>query len=469
MMDWEKLLAEETLRPRSAAADDRCHFEKDWDRIVFSAPFRRLQDKTQVIPLPQQDFVHTRLTHSLETSAVGRSLGLRVANKLTSRHSNSKHSHLNQHFKKIPIILSAACLAHDIGNPPFGHSGESAISAFFSSPSNNFLLEGLDSDQILDFTNFEGNANGFKLLKDSPQLGLTCAVLATFTKYPVCAAFGFNKSDVRTKKYGLFTCDLPDYAAIASSLGIPAQTNGWYRHPLAFLTEAADDICYRIVDFEDGLKMNLITYQEFEESLLQVTSTERADQTREAMSKNDWSKNEKASYLRAVAIGSLISEVSDVFIDMEEEIRRGSLTKDLISMTSDRTRKALEIIQLKTKEKVYRCEKVLQIESAGFEVLGGLLAKFTDAVANLDRKTHVKDREKLMILLPTQFLHPLLRRTSMEETLEFWRSSVWKESWSSDPGVRYTTLLNICTFVAGMTDSYALTMFRRLKGIEMPI
>lgn len=446
-MDWARLLSFDRPDSASGSRDPlRNDFEKDHDRIVFSSAFRSLQDKTQVVPLPEHDFVHTRLTHSLETSCVGRSLG-----KIAAEHLLHEYPELQKRGLEhgdLGSIVAAACLAHDIGNPPFGHSGEKAIGAHFSDGAGKGLKERIGEGQAWkDLTHFEGNANGFRILTRAEGSGneapaLTAATLGAFTKYP-CPSDRPEGDHVARKKFGFFRSDEETFTRVAEALNLKAfeDGRGWFRHPLAYLVEAADDICYSVIDLEDGLRAGLVPPDKGESLLKELIGNEELDESRlHSLPEGDpqW------SYLRAKAINVLVQDVAQAFIEQEEAIRNGELKKGLMDVVE--RGKTLEEIEALSFERIYRSRKVLEIEAAGFEVLGGLLERFIPAsLSALDGKPDSREKKTLELL-------PRGLRNAPEGT--------------EDPV--YERVLDICSFVSGMSDSYALSLFRKLKGIELP-
>jgi dGTPase len=456
-MQWSTLFSEARPGDRQArtATEDRTNFERDFDRVVFSSAFRRLQDKTQVIPLPDNDFVHTRLTHSLEVSCVGRSLGKMVGKTIIDRHNLKVH---NLHQSDFGAVVATAALAHDIGNPPFGHSGESAISDYFLN-GNGKRFQGLINDAALwaDLVNFEGNANGFRLLTNYSTnsgggISLTYTTLAAFSKYPTQALKIGEAHNGRgsQKKYGYFQAERDMFRQIFTALEIdPLQQTdyAWLRHPLAFLVEAADDICYRIIDFEDGLRMHLIDAQEGTNLLKAVAGT-KYDANRFAGISGE---REQWGYLRAICIARLIDDTVQIFLDQEQEILTGKFDHPLLDVIDAGVRDELKAIGKLSVKNIYKSKSVLEIEAAGFNVVAELLDLFITAV--IDKHTHGDNlrrkkpySEKILSILPDQFNHP-----------------------GEDRGYDlYIRILRICEFVAGMTDSFAVTLYRRLKGIELP-
>ncbi len=439
-MDWNMLLKPCRLGYEGEEIkknNDRSVFQSDYDRIIFLAAFRRLQRKTQVIPFPETDVIHTRLTHSLEAASVGRSLGTIVGNNLNINGIEAW---------ELGSLVSTASLSHDIGNPPLGHSGEKAIAEFFESPRGMEIMDGLTEKQKFDFSNFEGNAMGFHLITYSnPKLtiitggqNLTYPTLATFTKYPRAFMKNPNETLISEKKAGLFSCDFDIYKKIALELGIPLKDNGeaWVRHPLAFLTEAADDICYRIIDLEDGYKHGLISYNDVLDCLIQIFDNNPKKDSLDNLKKLLDNKT-RIGYLRAKSINSLIYQVADIFMKKEQELLKGEFDKPLCELIP--SYKLLEKIKTIVEEKIYRYKPVLQIEAAGFQVLPGLLDTFLSSVMN--SKKH--SSKKILSLIPDEYI------------LDY-------------KNYKYDTILSITSYVAGMTDDYAIDTYRNLKGIQLP-
>lgn len=453
-MQWSSLFSEARLsdkNPQRRSTPDRTNFERDFDRVVFSSAFRRLQDKTQVIPLPESDFVHTRLTHSLEVSCVARSLGKTVGKEIIARYN------LDLHPSDFGAICATAALAHDIGNPPFGHSGESSISNYFVN-GNGVKYKTLINDEVkwADLTSFEGNANGFKLLTNYNEasggnINLTFSTLAAFTKYPTRSHklpehAELLKGKVSQKKYGYFQSEAELFARIYSHLEIDQLTPyAWRRHPLAFLVEAADDICYRIIDFEDGIRIGLIDFERGAELLKGVVSSDFDAARYESIT----DKSEKIAWLRAKAINTLIIHTTQLFLDLEKSFLDGSLDKSLTDLLPPEVNEPLGKILKLSIDNVYRSRGVIQIEAAGFNVVAELLDVFITAV--LDHQEHGDDlkkkrpfSDKVIRLFPAQFIQ------------------------KQDADV-YLRILRVCEFVAGMTDTYAVSLYRKLKGIELPM
>jgi len=454
-MDWNKLLcSDQTGNARSPIdqkEEGRDQFQRDFDRIIFSTAFRRLNGKTQVVPFPTSDHTHTRMVHSLETASVGRSLGYLVGSKIISKHKIKKDITPYD----FACLLAAACLAHDIGNPPLGHSGEAAISHFFQNISEEYFNNQTEDIKLFydsplsnELKSFNGNAMGFRLLTYTSKaesnlvggMGLSYATLGTFTKYPY--TLRLSKDD----KYGFFTADRDVFASIAEKLGlIQMDSSKWCRHPLAFLVEAADDICNRIMDFEDGYDRGLLSFSEIERIFKSILNLRREELTHY---KENVEEKTKIKYLRARVINKLISQVIKHFIKCEDGILNGKYDGELIREI--KASKQLEEIYKLSSEKIYSDSSVVQIEAAGFKVLPGLLTSFfhpalmnTDNDSNENHKKYdsrsKKDR-KLRSLIPS----PYLSGETQEEKI-----------------------LNIVQYVACMTDWFAVDTFRRIEGIEI--
>ena len=455
-MDWDTLLTDFRIgREPEKQYERKPHrppWQTDFDRITFSSAFRRLQDKTQVFPLSSSDYVRTRLTHSMEVSAVGKSLGSLVGFFIR----DEKKALGNTHPLEVGQIVSAATLAHDIGNPPFGHSGENSIRGWFKNSKTVDEYRGQFSDnECSDFENYEGNAQGFRVLarlqmyRDSGGMQLTAATLAAFAKYPAQSppANGKRKYDgASTKKFGFFQSDQDLFKLVANRTGLiarEAEPNCWCRHPLAFVVEAADDICYRIVDLEDGFRQKLISYKRVEELIASVLN----DQSKMDRIAREDDEDTKVDIMRSIAIGCAIDEVAIAFDSNYAAIMAGTFDKPLLS---DRSRlfHAFEAIKGEQKSTVYKNHRVLRVEATGFRVIAGLLEPFTRAVFDCVKfgENAPPESAKLFELIPTQFIgkdrkpHP-------------------------NP---YECILRIVDFICGMTDSYALELYRNISGISVP-
>ena len=447
MMKWKELLSSRRLGEKNEVKDSsevRSAFEADYDRIIFSRPFRNLQDKTQVFPLPDQDFVHTRLTHSLEVSSVARSLGKSVGQRLIQKYPEL------QSFSPSDFgaITGAAALAHDVGNPPFGHSGETAISDYFKFNQNaKKIKELLSVQEWADLTHFEGNAQGFRLLTRNQRQGLklTMATLAAFTKYPCPSHFEErDKSKKSQKKYGYFQSEKALFEELAGELGL-LNAGGhepvYSRHPLAFLVEAADDICYSIIDLEDGFGLGLTTFDQARDFLANILEDKYQP---EKLTKIP-SDKEKIGVLRAVAINQLIGQCTEAFMKYEEEILVGHFDKALTDLIP--ASPVLEGISSFSIKNIYQSRQVLEKEVVGFEVISGLLDSFVNAVY---RRQYEKERysgleKSVYRLLPEDLVYKI----------------------ENEANTIYETIILVTDFISAMTDSSALKLYRIIKGIEL--
>jgi dGTPase len=439
-MDWNQLLSTKRLGAdtsnQSPAPEDRTQFQRDYDRIIFSSPFRRMQNKTQVFPLPEHIFVHNRLTHSLEVASVGRSLGNLLSERLSVKYPD------NQLIHEIGTIVSAACLAHDLGNPPFGHSGEAAISNFFVSGNGQKFQPKLSEGEWKDFTHFDGNANAFRTLthqfngKREGGFALTYSTLASIVKYP------FESVKAKKQKFGYFQSDKNNYLKIAKELGIEKrEDDSYFRHPLVYLVEAADDICYQIMDLEDAFKLGILSYTTIKELFLNFYDTEKEasrlkgiNETLQTVS----DKNEQISYLRAGVIGKLIYSCNRIFETHEIAVMKGDFNGSLIDYLPAVQSGAMKNVQQLSRADIYGHRSVVEIEIAGYKIIGTLLEEFVEALMTAENKYS----QKILSLLPDQY----------------------KTNEDSD----YYKIQSIIDFVAGMTDVFALDLYRKIKGISLP-
>lgn len=443
MMQWEKLLSlkrqgDTSKRLRIDQDDTRLGFEVDYDRIIFSSAFRGLQDKTQVIPLSKTDFVHTRLTHSLEVSVVGRSLGRLVGKKILEKYPYLKEIH-GYEANDFGAIVAAAALAHDIGNPPFGHSGEKAIGEYFAIGNGKKFKEFLSEKEWQDLVDFEGNANGFSVLTSSRpgiegSLRLTYAVLGAFMKYPKESFPKKPTPHIYDKKYGFFQTDKTFFQEVAQELGlIPNKSGndiGYMRHPLAFLVEAADDICYTIIDFEDGINLGLISedyaLEYFIKLVKDTIDTKKFNQLT--------TKEDRISYLRALAIGNLIQDAVRLFIENEEKMLTGEFTTSLLEKSKYKAQ-IDDIIKISVKN-IYQSKEVIEKELTGYAVINNLLDKFITAYNNQYEGNSSNYDRLLLKILPE------------------------KHNYEKDN--LYERLLHICHFVSLLTDGKALLLSKNI-------
>ena len=440
MMDWRKLISakrfgmEEFHEERQ---ENRSEFQRDYDRLIFSAPFRRLQNKTQVFPLPGSIFVHNRLTHSLEVSCVGRSLGNDVSKAILSRQPELQDSFLPE----IGSIVSAACLAHDLGNPPFGHSGEKAISTFFSEGKGQFLKEQLLPVEWDDLTHFEGNANAFRLLTHQFEgrrkggFAMTYSTLASIVKYPFSSSLAGKKS-----KFGFFISEEKGFQRIATELGLiqlSEQPLKYARHPLVYLVEAADDICYQMMDIEDAHKLKILTTEETKELLLSYFTEERQAHIRRTFSIVS-DTNEQIAYLRSSVIGLLIKECTRIFLEHEADILAGNFADPLIKKISERPALAYKHCSEVSFSKIYCSRDVLDIELAGFQVISTLLELMIDAVTSPNKA----------------YSQLLINRVSGQYNIK--------------APVLYERIQAVLDYISGMTDVFALDLYRKINGNSLP-
>ncbi len=444
-MKWETLLSlkrfgDSHKRIRKEQDETRLGFEVDYDRVIFSSNFRSLQDKTQVIPMSETDFVHTRLTHSLEVSVVGRSLGRQVGKKVLEKHPHLEHT-LGYKFNDFGAIVAAASLAHDIGNPPFGHSGEKAIGEFFKYGWGERFKPQLSSKQYQDLCDFEGNANGFKLLTESKNgvtggLRLSYATLGAFMKYPKESLPKRPSSHISDKKFGIFQSELELFKQVAEETGLinrsVTKDISYCRHPLTYLVEAADDICYTIIDFEDGINLGWIPEDLALEYLIKLVKD--SIQTKKYHSLTN--TKDRISYLRALSINTLIGEAVDIFMANEEDILSGTFDRALLD-ASRYEAQIKDIIKVSV-EKVYKSQEVIQKEISGYQVLQGLLEVYCKALDN-HLNNALSNYDKLIL-------------SSLSNELEFQTTDL------------YENLIGVCNYVAKLSDRKALSNYKRIKG-----
>lgn len=408
-MLWENLLSlnkygDTSLRLRKNEDETRLSFDMDYDRVVFSSAFRSLQDKTQVIPLSKTSFVHTRLTHSIEVSVVGRSLGRAVG-----KHVLTKYPHLRElgyQTNDFGAIIAAAAVAHDIGNPPFGHSGEKAIGEFFQFKKGTAIKHLLTEAEYADLCSFEGNANGFRILNET-RLGaegglrLTYATLGAFTKYPKESLPVRPTDRIADKKYGFFQGDKKFFKEVAETLGLKSNSVNdelrYARHPLAFLVEAADDICYTIIDFEDGINLGLIS----EDVALEYLGGIISDKINTYKYSKLQTKEERIAYLRAVAIGALIQDATDIFLQNEDAILAGEFHQSLLYDSKYR-HQITDVIDCSV-ERIYQSDEVVEKEVSGYVVLQHLLDIFFTAIINQENGRETSFDKLLLKKLPEKY------------------------------------------------------------------
>ena len=443
-MNWSQLISNIRFGQEHSVAshhDARSEFRRDSDRLIYSPPFRRLQNKTQVFPLPGSVFVHNRLTHSLEVASLGMSLGSDVARILVARHPELKDTN----FEEISTIVHAACLAHDMGNPPFGHSGEKAIQAFFSEGEGACLKERLSKPFWEDITHFEGNANAFRLLthqfngRRKGGFVLTYSMLASIVKYPFASHYAG-----RHGKFGFFQSESGVYEKIAEHLGIirlsfPGEPLRYVRHPLVYLVEAADDICYEIMDIEDSHKLRILSYQETEDLLLRFFDPEEQENIRRRMDEEEVTDvNERVVYMRACVIGKLEHECVLAFANNERQILDGKFEGCLIDHISPVQREAYRHCSRVSFQRIYQSKPVLDVELGGYKIMETLMKTMVDAAVN-----------------PQRFQsQQLIKRVSSQYDIQ-----------SEDLETRIMAVLD---YISGMTDVYALDVYQKICGISLP-
>jgi dGTPase len=459
-MNWATLYTTQRTgeKERKSASFDpvRNSFQRDYDRIIFSSAFRRLQNKTQVFPLPAAVFVHNRLTHSLEVASVGRSLGKAVGEQIAAKYPAEGEQFREFYRHELATVIASACLAHDIGNPPFGHSGEDAIRTYFNGLEGDMRLlihNSLSENQRRDFECFEGNSNAFRILTHSfnePQpggFGLTFSSLASLVKYPCTSREGFEKTGlISTKKSGFFDSELNTFTYIALALHIPPKKDFdhvFARHPFVYLTEAADDICYRVIDLEDAHRLRIISIETFMDMFLPFFNEEKDYNSRDyleaKLSKiND--DNQKAQYIRARWIGLMTDKLAKLFMAHEEDLLHGTLENDLLKCLPPDDYKLVERINQFSVKHIYNYRAVVEIEIAGYNVIGGLLKEFVHAVLHPGNSKSVK----ILKLVSSQF--PIVL----------------------DGKNLYHNIQSVVDFIAGMTDLYAIDLYRKITGITIP-
>lgn len=443
-MEWPRLICDKRFGLEdyhdNKSRGIRTDFRRDYDRLVFSSPFRRLQNKTQVFPLPGSVFVHNRLTHSVEVACVGKSMADEIADSLRAKYANEGWV---DSLRNISDIVAAACLAHDLGNPPFGHSGEKAISTFFSEGAGRPLQSHLTQEQWADLIHFEGNANAFRVLthqfkgRRKGGFAMTYSTLASIVKYP------FEARVATKNKFGFFSTEKAYYEKVASELGLkkldaPDGLLRYARHPLVYIVEAADDICYEVMDIEDAHKLKHLTTQEVMIAFLSFFPEDKRHHMEEVM-KNVSDPNEKIAYLRSCVVGLLVQRCAEAFLAHEEEILEGTLEGSLLKYIPSLEKEGYERCNALSWAKIYNSGDVVDIELAGNHIITFLLEKFTEAV-----------------------LHPDLNY-----------SRLLLDKFPDQYDVKASTLFGriqaVLDHVSAMTDVYALDLYRKLNGIQLRI
>ena len=431
-----------------ATSASRTDFQRDFDRIIFSAAFRRLQNKTQVFPLPGSVFVHNRLTHSLEVSSVGRSLGSAVGEFIVKNYQNDLSEEAkNFYHHNLHNVIAAACLCHDVGNPAFGHSGEDAIASYFEKNESD-LKQKFSEKEWADLVNFEGNANAIRVLthqqngKDEGGTQLTMTTLASIAKYP-CEAVAKKKGVIHRKKFGFFQNEKETFLNIANAVNLMQENEEptiFKRHPFVWLVEAADDICYNIIDMEDAHRLGIVSTSDCENLFLDLIKSENQNTKRvEDKLAILTNANERISYLRAKVINALINKSIELYETNFISILNGNLDKALLDIYKSEN-KSLQEIESFSIEKIYGHKAVIEIENAGYNVMYELLNHFIPPI--LKEKSERKSYDKMALkLLPKQFLY--------------------------EEGSDYQKVMGVIDFVSGMTDNFATDLYRKIKGIEI--
>ncbi|MBQ4913589.1 dNTP triphosphohydrolase [Maribacter sp. MMG018] len=447
-MDWEQLLSlrrkgDTNKRLRNEQNETRLGFDVDYDRIIFSAAFRSLQDKTQVIPLSKTDFVHTRLTHSLEVSVVGRSLGRLAGKRILEKHPYLKEIH-GYKFNDFGAIVAAAALAHDIGNPPFGHSGEKSIGEYFKNGKGKRFKSELSDKEYQDIIDFEGNANGFKLLTQDRAgvpggLRLSYATLGAFMKYPKESLPKRPSKHIADKKFGFFQTEKESFFEVAKDLGLIQTSIGpsvsFARHPLTYLVEAADDICYTIIDFEDGINLGLISEDYALEYLIKLVKDSINTKKYNSLKYRE----DRLSYLRALAINTLIQDAVSIFMDNEDKILNGTFDVSLLDKSKYEAQ-VKDIISLSV-QNVYRAKEVVEKEIAGYKIIADILEVYTDALVEKKNQSASNYHNLILETLPEFY-----QRTEIS---------------------LYEILLNTCCYVASLSDSSAVHIHNKISGKQL--
>ncbi len=436
-MDWQQLISDKRLgleELHDSKVQIRSDFQRDYDRLIFSSPFRRLQNKTQVFPLPGSIFVHNRLTHSLEVSSVGRSMAREAWLRLAPRHAG-EHGVLEH----MPDIVATACLSHDLGNPPFGHSGERTISTWFTEGRGQELKPHLTLQQWSDFASFEGNANSFRLLthqfagRRKGGFAMTYSTLASIVKYPWTSLSAGKKG-----KFGFFASEEENYRRVATELGIPELAPGVFaRHPFVYLMEAADDICYQIMDIEDAHRLRILSTDEVKGLFLAFFDDTARKRMERAMTHLD-DPNEQVGYLRSNAIGAMVGSCAEVFANSEEALLAGESIKPLVKLMKPCLREAYVKCSETAQRKIYNAPDVVDVDIAGNRILTYLMDSLMEAVLNPERHSS----QLLLLRMPRQY----------EVNAE---------------GL-YERVQSVLDHLSGMTDVYALDLFRKLNGHSLP-
>lgn len=442
-MKWENLLCAERLTGKPAKKEPgRSPFLSDHDKIVFSGAFRRLARKTQVHPLASNDHIHNRMTHSLEVACVGRTLAIRVAEALQQTGSLPD----NILPTDLGDIVQSTCLAHDIGNPPFGHTGEEAIKSWFEKEGDPFLVN-LNPAQQADLKNFEGNAQGLRILTTSEYhqydggMRLTYATLGAFIKYPWGALETVQGLRPKTAKYGIYQADKHHVEEIVKKTGLIQKGENWYcRHPLVYLMEAADDICYGLIDLEDGLEMGLLRWDEIFDIIRPILKQTEMAELESNLA--NITEGRKPGYIRGKVMDIYIEACVEAFINNEQAFLRGEIEGDLISLCRTEIKGSAEEAKRYAKERIFSHPRKVELEIGAYDVMARLLSKLVPA-AHSWHQTQGNPPEKR-----SRMLIDLMGEKNLPHN-----------------GNEYEVLMAVIDYVSGMTDNYAVNLSRQFGGM----
>lgn len=456
-MQWETCYSDRRSGTSKTREIPRTEYQRDYDRLIFASSFRRLQNKTQVFPLPGSTFVHNRLTHSLEVASVGRTIGKVIGDHIAREHLDLSDSGAIDFYRyDLSSVIAAACLAHDIGNPAFGHSGEKAISNYFIENADlniegHSLRSFFDDREWQDLINFEGNANALRVLthqfRDKPIGGmtLTMTTLASILKYP-CESIAVDRHIYHRKKYGFFQSETSTFRDIVDELGMISESDDpliYKRHPFVYMVEAADDICYRIIDMEDAHRLHILNKGQVSNAYLAILEGLTADIAEfnriTATFHKIMDDNDSVAYLRAKTINALTLSATEVFITQQNDILKGQFNSTLLKHIEADCSALTEVMNLSI-EKIYQHHSVIEIEITGYHVMSHLLNLFVPAVLRKQKKG--TDKMALQ-LIPFQF----------------------KEYETSDRP--YVQVQSVVDYISGMTDAYATEFYRKTTGIDI--
>lgn len=450
-IDLNKLYSDKRtgVNKSTNSGDTRTEFQRDFDRIIFSSAFRRLQNKTQVFPLPGSVFVHNRLTHSLEVASVGRSLGSLIGETIAMKYKNDLTAESIDFYKhNLYNVIASACLCHDIGNPAFGHSGEDAIASYFVKNESD-LKSKFSKEEWADLINFEGNANAIRVLtqqqigKSEGGLKLTYSTLSAIAKYP-CESIGKDKSFIYRKKFGFFQSEKQTFMDIAENTQMIKDDSNpliYLRHPFVWLVEAADDICYNIIDFEDAHRLGIVEHShciELLNYLVSCVGIDDIDKLNEQLNKIK-DRNDKVSFLRAKSISALTMRAKTIYEENIEDFLNGTVKKPIFDLIKEDCGALTKIIDFSI-DNIYNDRNVVEIENAGYNVMYELLSHFVPSILKAKDERTQSDKKAIKLLPPT---------------------------FNYDGETVYKRVLGVLDYISGMTDNYATDLYKRIKGIEI--